>query len=75
MAQTLHRERREATGAPPRTQEGRTLLGPALTLQLLETREQQAIARRDFAGANRLLARRLDLKARLLDGAAAEVRS
>ncbi len=71
MAQTLHRERREATEAPPRTQKGRPLLGSALTLQILETQEQRAIARRDFADARQLLNRRLELKAQILEGTAA----
>lgn len=77
MAQTLHTERREATEAPPRPREGRTLLGSALTLQILETREQRAIARRDFADARQLLNRRLEIKAKVLEGTAAtaEVRS
>ncbi len=71
MAQTLHRERREATESPPRTQKGRPLLGSALTLQILETQEQRAIARRDFADARQLLNRRLELKAQILEGTAA----
>ena len=77
MAQTLHRERREATGAPPRPQKGRPLLGSALTLQILETQEQRAIARRDFADARQILNRRLEIKAQVLKGTivAAEVQS